>query len=80
MLVNMKQKEFHSPLLKRTVKPDETDYLKHYEAAIIFELNFMNKHDCYCMGCNDKRQRIERELKEIFNLKNDEKIQPKLTP
>ena len=67
----MQYKEFHSPILKRTVKQDDPDYLKHYEAALIFELNFMNKQDCYCMGCNDKRQRIEGELKEIFNLKVD---------
>ena len=72
----MQYKEFHSPILKRTVRPDDPDYLKHYQAAIIFELNFMNKQDCYCMGCQDKRQRIERDLKEIFNLKVDENFQP----
>ena len=65
----MQIKEFHSPILKRTVKPADADYLKHYEATLIFELNFMNKQDCYCMGCQDKRQRIERELREIINLK-----------
>ena len=65
----MQFKEFHSRILKRIVKSDDLDYLEHYEAAIIFELNFLNKQDCYCMGCNDKRQRIDRELKEIFNLK-----------
>jgi len=70
----MQYKEFHSPILKRTVKPNEQDYLKHYEAALIFELNFMNKQDCYCIGCNDKRQRIERELKEIINLKVNQKF------
>ena len=70
----MQYKEFHSPILKRTVKLDEPDYLKHYEAKLIFELNFMNKQDCYCMGCQDKRQRIESELKEIFKLKVDQKI------
>ena len=70
----MQYKEFHSPILRRTVKPDDPDYLKHYQDAIIFELNFMNKQDCYCMGCQDKRQRIERELEEIFNLKVDQKF------
>ncbi len=70
----MQYKEFHSPILKRTIRSDEPDYLKHYQAAIIFELNFMNKQECYCMGCQDKRQRIERELEEIFNLKVDQKF------
>ena len=65
----MQYKEFHSPILKRTVKPDEPEYLKHYQATIIFELNFMNKQQCSCLGCRDKRRRIEGDLKEIINLK-----------
>ena len=67
----MNLKEFHSPILGRTVNPDETDYLNHYEAALIFELNYLNKQKCSCMGCHDNRKRIENELKEIFNLKVD---------
>ena len=72
----MNLKEFHSPILRRTVKPDETDYLKHYEAALIFELNYLNKQKCSCMGCHDNRKRIEKELRKIFNLKVDENFQP----
>ena len=72
----MNLKEFHSPILRRTVKPDETDYLKLYEAALIFELNYLNKQKCSCMGCHDERKRIEKELREIFNLKVDENFQP----
>ncbi|MCH8034602.1 MAG: hypothetical protein IH950_12715 [Bacteroidetes bacterium] len=72
----MNPKEFHSPILRRTIKPDESDYLKHYEAALIFELNYLNKQKCSCMGCHDERKRIEKELREIFNLKVDENFQP----
>ena len=64
-------KEFHSPTLRQTVKPDESDYLKHYEAALIFELNYLNKQKCSCMGCYVERDRIEKELRKIFNLKVD---------
>ncbi len=70
----MQYKEFHSPILKQTVNPDDPDYLKHYQAAIIFELNFMNKQNCYCLGCQDKRERLEKDLKEIFNLKVAQKF------
>jgi hypothetical protein len=68
----MQRKEFHSPILKRTVKPDESDYYKHFEAALIFELNFLNQQNCSCSGCHDKRKLIEQDLKEIFNLKVDQ--------
>jgi hypothetical protein len=37
----------------------------------------MNKQKCSCMGCHDKRKRIEKELEEIFNLKVDENFQRK---
>ncbi len=67
----MKYKEFHSPILKRIVKPDEPDYLKHYEAALIFELNFLNQQSCKCSGCIAKREKIERDLQELFKLKVD---------
>jgi len=73
----MKYKEFHSPILKRTVKPDQPDYLKHYKAALIFELNFLNQQNCYCSGCSVKREECEAELREIFNLKVDETFQRK---
>jgi hypothetical protein len=63
----MKLKEFHSPILKRTVKVDDPDYLKYYEAALIFELNYLNKQGCSCMVCYNKRKRIKKELKEILN-------------
>jgi len=68
-------KDFHSPTLKRTVKPSEQDYLKHYKDALLFELNYMNKQKCSCMGWYDKRKKIDRDLKEIFNLKVDENFQ-----
>jgi hypothetical protein len=55
-------KEFHSPTLRRTVKPNEKDYLKHYKSALLFELNYLDKQKCSCMGCHDKRKRIEKEL------------------
>ncbi len=61
-------KEFHSPTLKRTVKPNENNYLKHYKDALLFELNYMSKQKCSCMGCHDKRKRIERDLNVIFNI------------
>ena len=61
-------KEFHSPTLRRTVKPNEKDYLKHYKDALLFELNYMNKQKCSCMGCHDKRKTIEKDLKVIFNI------------
>ncbi len=64
----MKRKEFHSPTLRRTVKPNEQDYLKHYKDALLFELNYMNKQKCSCMGCHDKRKTIEKDLKVIFNI------------
>lgn len=70
----MQLKEFHSPILKRTIKPDEPDYLKYYEAALIFELNFLNQQNCSCLGCQEKRKIIEKDLKEIFNQKNDQKF------
>jgi hypothetical protein len=70
----MKYKELTSPLLKRTVKPDEPNYLKHYKDALIFELNFLNRQNCYCSGCIKIREETETELKEIFNLKVDEKF------
>ena len=73
----MNYKEFRSPILQRTVKPDEPEYLKHYEAALIFELNFLNKQGCFCSGCHDKREKIERELSEIFKQKFDQSFQPK---
>jgi len=76
----MKRKEFHSPTLRRTVKPNEPEYLKHYKDALLFELNFMNKQNCSCMGCHDKRRRIEKEPEEIFNLKVDENFQRKKHP
>jgi hypothetical protein len=66
----MKRREIHSPALRRTVKPSEDDYLKHYKDALLFELIYMNKQKCSCMGCHDKRKRIEKELEEIFNLKS----------
>lgn len=68
----MKYKEFHSPFLKRTFRPDEPDYLKHYEAALIFELNFLNKQNCNCSGCITERKKIKVDLREIFNLEVDE--------
>jgi hypothetical protein len=71
----MQRREFHSPILKRTVKPDESDYLIHYEAALIFELNFLNQQNCSCFGCQTKRKKIESDLKEIFNQKNDQNFQ-----
>ena len=74
-MVVMIYKEFHSPILKRTVKPDEKEYLKLYEATLIFELNFLNKQGCYCSGCHDRRECIEKDLIEIFNLKNEQKFQ-----
>ena len=61
-------KEFHSPTLRRTVKPNERDYLKHYKDALLFELNYMNKQKCSRMGCHDNRKRIERDLNVIFNI------------
>ena len=67
-LNQMNLKEFHSPILRRTVKPDETDYLKLYEAALIFELNYLNKQKCSCMGCHDERKRIRKDLREILNI------------
>ncbi|MGB5848212.1 MAG: hypothetical protein WBH40_06990 [Ignavibacteriaceae bacterium] len=64
----MEQKEFHSPSLRRTVKPTEENYLKHYKDALLFELNYMNRQKCSCMGCGDKRGRIQIDLKVNFNL------------
>jgi len=64
----MKRKEFHSPTLRRTVKPSEKDYLEHYKDALLFELNYLDKQKCSCLGCHDKRMRIKKELKENFNL------------
>ena len=73
-MVVMVYKEFHSPILKRTIKPDESDYLKQYEAALIFELNYLNKQGCQCSGCHDRRERIESDLREILNLKINQNI------
>ena len=73
-------KEFHSPTLRRTVKPNERDYLKHYKDALLFELNYMNKQKCSCMGCHDKRKRIEKDLEEIFNLKVEDQNETRIEP
>ena len=70
----MQRREFHSPIFKRTIKPDESDYLIHYEAALIFELNYLNQQNFSCLGCQSKRQRIEKDLKEIFNKKMIENL------
>ena len=42
--------------------------LKHYKDALLFELNYMNKQKCSCLGCHDKRKRIEKDLNVIFNI------------
>jgi hypothetical protein len=64
----------HISPLKRTVKPDEPDYIKHYKEAFIFRLNYLNQQNCYCSGCIRIREETEAELKEIFKLKIDEKF------
>ena len=61
-------KEFHSPTLKRAVKPNENDYLKHYKDALLLELNYLNKQKCSCSGCHDERKRIKKDLREILNI------------
>ena len=74
---HMKLKEFHSPILKRTVKPDEPDYLKHYKDALLFELKYLDKQKCSCSGCHYKRKGIEKDLMVIFNININSLIRDK---
>ena len=53
-LNTMIKKAFNSELFKRSIKPDEKDFISFVKAELLYRIDYLKYENCSCSICNNQ--------------------------